>query len=132
MQSSSPSPCDSALHQHPGHRPHGTVRCGRIYMQGSLIAVNDNGIPTAVRQINGDVKGVCVDRQLWKPQPVPPALFGVASLRPWVLPAASRLVFLMGTHARLGRSAMLSHLDPLVLRLVLQFANMLAPPALRP
>ena len=110
-------------------------------MQGFLIAVNDNGIPTAVRQINGDVKGVCVDRQLWKPQPVPPALFGVASLRPWVLPAASRLVFLIGTHARLGRSAMLSHLDPLVLRLVLQFANVLcvcvfyfvlAPPALRP
>jgi hypothetical protein len=38
----------------------------------------------------------------------------------------------MGTHARLGRSALLSRLDTLVLRLVLEFADALAPVALRP
>jgi hypothetical protein len=38
----------------------------------------------------------------------------------------------MGTHARLGRSALLSRLDALVLRLVLELADALAPPALRP
>jgi hypothetical protein len=38
----------------------------------------------------------------------------------------------MCTHARLGRAVLLSRLDALVLRLVLELADALAPPALRP
>jgi hypothetical protein len=99
-------------------------------MQGSLSAVNDNGIPTAVRRMRGELKGVCDQSHLWQPRPLPLALFGVLSLPPWVLPAASRLAFLMGTHARLGRSALVSRIDTLVLRLVLELADVLPPPAL--
>jgi alpha-tubulin suppressor-like RCC1 family protein len=106
--------------------------CGKIFMQGSLSAVNDNGIPTAARRIRGELKGVCDQSHLWQPRPLPLALFSVPSLPPWVLPAENRLAFLMGTHARLGHSTLVSHLDLLVLRLVIEFADALAPPAMRP
>jgi hypothetical protein len=128
-----------------------TTTCGKVYMQGSLRCanacvscalqtcdnfafrsdVNDNGVPTALRRVRGELKGVCEQGHLWHPRPLPLALFGVSSLPPWVLPAANRLAFVMGTHARLGRSALLSRLDALVLRLVLEFAEALAPPVLR-
>jgi len=106
--------------------------CGKVYMQGSLATFNNNGIPTAVRRMRGELKGVCEQSHLWQPRALPLALFGVPGLPPWVLPAESRLAFLMGTHARLGRSALLSRIDSLVLRLVLELAEALAPPAMRP
>ena len=51
-------------------------------------------------------------------------------LPPWILPVENRLAFLIGKHTRLGRSALVLHIDTLVLRLVLEFADALAPPVL--
>jgi hypothetical protein len=122
--------------------------CGELFMRGSQSAGPDNGIPTRVRHLKRGVKGLCDTNPLWKPARVPSELFGGLPVRLWGLPPMYKLAFLMGTHDRLGwHDAKLasgsckrkgrtpgvpvpcgvSALDPMLLKMIIDFADALAP-----
>jgi alpha-tubulin suppressor-like RCC1 family protein len=128
----------------------------KLYMRGSQndgVLGGDNGIPTSTRRTKSGVIGVCGALLLNTPALVPPELFGGLSLRISGLAPAHKLAFVMGTHPRLGslqgtpsgagarrgknvkvysRPCVYFDIDELVLRMIIEFADALAPPLICP
>jgi hypothetical protein len=122
--------------------------CGELFMRGSQSAGTDNGIPTRVRHLKRSVKGLCDTDPLWKPARVPSELFNCLQVRLSGLPLMYKLAFLMGTHDLLGWhdakldsgsckrkgntpgvpvSCVFSAMDPMLLKMIIDFADALAP-----
>ena len=119
----------------------------------SLPRRTHNGIPTRVRHLKRGVKGLCNTDPLLTPVRMPSELFGGLGVRLSGLSTTDKLVFLMGTHDRLGwhvaklapdsckhrgkKTAVLvpcvfSAVDPMLLKMIMDFADGLAPSVLRP
>ena len=127
--------------------------CGQLFMRGSQSAGIDNGIPTRVRHLKRGVKDLCDTDPLWKPARVPSELFGGLPVRLPGLSPMYKLAFIMGTHDRLGWHdaklasdsckrkrktpavlvpCVFSAVDPMLLKMIIDFADALAPSVLRP